>query len=54
MLLYGRRFLLRLKGAVYRSYVKTAVLYGSKARCQLESEMGILCRTKRPMVIAQR
>ena len=28
-LLYGRRFPLRLKGAVYRSYVRLAILYGS-------------------------
>ena len=31
-LLYGR-FPLRLKGAVYRSYVKPAMLHGSEARC---------------------
>ena len=30
MLLYDRRFPLRLKGAVYRSYVRPAMLYGSE------------------------
>ena len=30
-LLYGRRFPLELKGAVYRSYVRPAILYGSEA-----------------------
>ena len=30
-LLYGRRFPLRLKGAVYRSYVKPAIVYRSDA-----------------------
>ena len=28
-LLYGRRFHLKLKGAVYRSYVRPAILYES-------------------------
>ena len=30
-LLYGRRFPLRLKGVVYKSYVRPAILYGSEA-----------------------
>ena len=29
-LLYGRRFPLRQKGAVYGSYVRLAILYGSE------------------------
>ena len=29
-LLYGKRFPLRLKGAVYKSCVRSAILYGSK------------------------
>ena len=40
-LLYGRRFPLRLKGAVYESYVRPAMLYGSEAWCLIEGEMGI-------------
>ena len=32
-LLYGSRFSLRLKGAVYESYVGRAMLYGSEAWC---------------------
>ena len=40
-LLYGR-FPLRLKGAVYKSYVRPAIMYGSEAWCLEESEMGIL------------
>ena len=35
-LLYGRRFPLKLKGAVYMSYVRPAMLYGSEARCLKE------------------
>ena len=41
-LLYGRRFPLMLKGAVYESYVRPAILYGSEAWCLKESEMRIL------------
>ena len=41
-LLYGRRFSLRLKWAVYKRYVSLAILYGSDAWCLEESEMGIL------------
>ena len=49
-MLYGRRFPLRLKGAVYWSYVRSAILYGSEAWCLKESEMGILRRTEGSMV----
>ena len=51
-LLFGRRFPLRLKGAVYKSYVKPAILYGSEAWCLKENEMGIVRRTERSMVTA--
>ena len=30
-LLYGRIYALRLTGAVYKSYVRPAILYGSEA-----------------------
>ena len=36
-LLYGRRFSPRLKGAVYKSYVRPALLYGCEAWCLKES-----------------
>ena len=49
-LLLGRRFSLRMKGMVYRSCVRSAMLYGSETRCLRESEMAILRRTKRAMV----
>ena len=42
-LLYGR-FSLKLKGSIYRSYVRQAMLYGSEASCMKENEMGILQR----------
>ena len=43
-LLYGRRFPLRLKGAVYECYMRPVILYGS--------EMRILQRTGRSVVRA--
>ena len=51
-LLYGRRFPLRLKGAVYRSYVGPAILYENETWCLKESEMRILQMTERSMVRA--
>ena len=46
-LLYGRRFPLKLKGVVCKSYVRPAILYGSEAFFLRGSEMGILRRTER-------
>ena len=43
---------LRLKGAVYESYVRPPMLYGSEAWCLKECEMGILLWTERFMVRA--
>ena len=48
-LLRGKRFSLRMKGMVYRSSVRSAMLYGSETWCLRESEMAIL-RTERSMV----
>ena len=44
-MLYGRRFPLKLKGAVYMSYVRPKILYGSEVWCLKEGEMGILQMT---------
>ena len=49
-LLHGRRFPLKLKGAVHKNYVRLAILYGSAARSLNESEMRILQSTKRSMM----
>ena len=49
-LLYGRRFPLKLKVAVHKSNVRSAILYGSEAWCLIESEIGILQSTERSMV----
>ena len=51
-LLNDRRFALKLKGAVHRSYVRPTILHGSEAWCMKESEMVILRRTERSMVRA--
>ena len=48
--MYGRRFPLKLKGVVYRSYVRPAILHGSEAWCLKESDMIILQRTERSIV----
>ena len=48
-LLSGRRFSLIMKGMVYRSYVRSAMLYGSGTWCLRETEMAIL-RSQRAMV----
>ena len=43
-LLYGRRFPLKLKEAVYKSYIRPAILYGCEAWCLKESEIGIFTK----------
>ena len=51
-ILKGRRFSLKLKGKIYKSCVRSAILYGSKAWCLREKEMAILRRTERAMIQA--
>ena len=46
-LLYDMKFLLWLKGAVFKNYVKPAKLCGNEAWCLKESEIGTLRRTKK-------
>ena len=41
-LLYGGRFPLMLKGAVYKNCVRSAMLHGSETWCLKENEMGVL------------
>ena len=50
-ILKGRRFLLKMKGKVYKSCVRSAMLYGSEAWCLREKEMAILI-TERAMIRA--
>ena len=49
-LLLGRRFSVTMKGMVYRSCAKSAMLYGNETWCLRENEMIILRRTERAMV----
>ena len=49
-LLLGRRFSLKMKGMVYRSCVRSAMLCGSERWYWRENEMIILRRTERAMV----
>ena len=51
-MLNGRRFPLKLMGAVYKSYIRPAILYGSEAWCLKEIELGILRRTERSIAVA--
>ena len=43
-LVHGKRFLIRLVDAVYKSYVKPVNICRSEAWCLMESKMGILQR----------
>ena len=51
-LLNSKRFSLKLKGMVYQSCVRSAMLYGSETWCFRENEMAILRRTEKAMVRA--
>ena len=51
-ILFGKRFSLPMKGKIYKSYVRSAVLYGSETWCLRENEVVILRRTERFMVRA--
>ena len=41
-LLYGRKFSVKMKGRIYQSCVRTAMLYGSETWCLRGNEMAIL------------
>ena len=51
-ILKGRSFSLKMKGKIYKSFVRSAMLYGSEAWCLREKEMAILRRTERAMIRA--
>ena len=51
-LLNSKRFSLKMKGMVYRSYMRLAMLYGSETWFLRENEMAILRRTEGAMVRA--
>ena len=43
---------LQMKGKVYKSYVRSAMLYGSETWCLRENEVDILRRAEKSMVRA--
>ena len=51
-LLNSKRFLLKMEGMVYRSCVRSVMLYASETWCLMENEVAILRRTERAMVRA--
>ena len=51
-LLYERKFLLKMKGRIYHSCVRSAILYGSEKWCLRENEIAILRRTEKTMMRA--
>ena len=51
-ILLGRRFPLKMQGRVYRSCVRSVMLYDSETWCLRENELEMLKRTERAMVRA--
>ena len=51
-ILKGRRFSLKIKGKIYKSCIRSAMLYGSEAWCLRENGMAILRKTERAMIRA--
>ena len=41
-ILFGKRFSLQMKGKVYESYVRSAMLYGSEMWCLRENEVAMV------------
>ena len=51
-LFYGRKFSLKMKGWIYRSCVRSAIMYGSETWCLRKNEIAILRRTEKAMIRA--
>jgi len=51
-ILHGKRYLLKLKGKIYRSCERSAILYESETWCLGEKKLSILRRTERAMIRA--
>ena len=50
--LLGNRFVLKMKGKIYRCYVRLAILFGSETWRSKENEKAILKRTERDIMRA--
>ena len=51
-ILFGKRYSLQMKGKIYKSYVRSAILYESKTWCLRENEVAILRKAERSMLRA--
>jgi len=51
-LLYRKRFSLKMKGRIYLTCVRSAMLYGSETWCMREKDVAILIQTERAMMRA--
>ena len=51
-ILKRQKVFIKMKGKIYKSCVRSAMLYGCKAWCLREKEMAILKRTERAMIRA--
>ena len=51
-LLYGRKFLSKMKGRIYQSCARSAMMHGSKTWYLRENEMAILRKTEKAMMRA--
>ena len=51
-ILLGKKFSLRMKEKIYKSYERSAMLYGSETWCLKENEVAIFRRAERSMVRA--
>ena len=51
-ILIGGRFSLKTKGKIYKTCVRSAMLYGSETWCLREKEIAILRRTEKAMTRA--
>ena len=51
-LFYGRKFWLKMKGRIYQSCVRSAMLYGSEMWCLRKNETTYLRRTEKALMTA--
>ena len=51
-ILFGKKFSLWIKEKIYKSYVRSAMLYGSETRCLRENKVTILRRAERYVTIS--
>ena len=50
-ILFRKRFFLQMKGKIYKSYVRSAMLYGNETWCLRENKVAILRRAERSIKV---